>query len=470
MRRFSIIIAVAASFTSTVSAAPYGERQCHVDGFETPVRCISLTVPLDYAAPKGETIAISVAIAPATTARPKPDPLFVFAGGPGQAATGMGPWLTSAFAPARRERDIVLFDIRGTGLSTPIDCPFTLTSEKNGGEALADDAAACATKAGSKTSFLSSTEIVQDIERMRAALGYSKINLWGGSFGTRVSQHYARRYPAHVRAAVLDAATPVDSSIFETAPRYGQQALERLFRDCAEDKACATTFPDLKDAFARILDRAASNPALLNAIDPRSGKPSKTLIDRDAVAGIVRGALYSGHYRAVLPFAITQADTGNFSPLLALGTSTSEWSAETMSLATMLGVICPEDYSRARNAATSTGFMQDSYIRTFSAACSNWPHKPIPRIMLEAFNTNIPALVISGAADPVTPTASGAATLRMFASSVHVVIPNGFHTNSGSKCIADLIGEFLKDPNKGARDHACVAKITKSRFMLSPTL
>ena len=79
MRRFSIIIAVAAGFTSTASAAPYGERQCYVDGFETPVRCLSVTVPLDYAAPKGETITISVAIAPATTARPKPDPLFVFA-------------------------------------------------------------------------------------------------------------------------------------------------------------------------------------------------------------------------------------------------------------------------------------------------------------------------------------------------------------------------------------------------------
>ncbi|MEQ1865766.1 MAG: alpha/beta fold hydrolase [Micropepsaceae bacterium] len=132
----------------------------------------------------------------------------------------MGPWLTSAFAPARRERDIVLFDIRGTGLSQTVPCTITTDTSTSAMDAIRRDAETCAAKAGRLASFLSSREIVEDIERMRRALGVERINLWGGSFGTRVSQHYARAYGKHVRAVVLDAATPVGSSIFVTAPRY----------------------------------------------------------------------------------------------------------------------------------------------------------------------------------------------------------------------------------------------------------
>src|SRR5262245_23928574 len=118
-----LIFAALAAFTlHDAEAAAVEERACHIDGFETAVRCVSLTVPLDYAEPDGTKITITAAIVPATTARPAKDPLVVLAGGPGQAATSMAPWLESAFKAARRARDIVLFDTRGTGLSGRIDC------------------------------------------------------------------------------------------------------------------------------------------------------------------------------------------------------------------------------------------------------------------------------------------------------------------------------------------------------------
>jgi pimeloyl-ACP methyl ester carboxylesterase len=169
MLRFSAIFVVVAGFAGVAQAGSAAEAQCYVDGFETPVRCVSISVPLDYAAPAGETITVTAAIVPATTARPAPDPLFVFAGGPGQAATGMGPWLYSAFGPARRARDIVLFDIRGTGRSGALDCPFTLTPERDSAGSLKRDAVACAAKVGAKGAFYSSREIVEDIERFRGA-------------------------------------------------------------------------------------------------------------------------------------------------------------------------------------------------------------------------------------------------------------------------------------------------------------
>jgi pimeloyl-ACP methyl ester carboxylesterase len=187
----------------------------------------------------------------------------------------------------------------------------------------------------------------------------------------------------------------------------------------------------------------------------------------------VRGALYSGFTRSVAPYAIEQGAKGNFGPLAALGSATSEWSAETMSLGSMLGILCGEDQARAEGADPadlSYGFMRDGYVRIFRAGCSVWPHRPLPGEMLRAFRSNVPAMAISGAADPVTPPISGEGALKMFGASVHVVIPNGFHTNSSSKCVADLIGSFLADPATGGRDHACVAKIAPQRFIVSPTL
>lgn len=474
MLRFAGGLVIAAGVAGAALAAPPAETRCYVDGFETPVRCVSIDVPLDYAAPSGETIRITAAVVPATTARPAPDPLFVFAGGPGQAATGMGPWLDSAFKPARRERDIVLFDIRGTGMSGVPQCVFSLTSNGDTTGEFKRDAAACAAKIGQKAAFYSSLEIVEDIERFRVARGYAKINLWGGSWGTRVSQHYVRRYGAHVRAAVLDGATPVDDAIFTSAPRYGQAALERMFDDCAKEKACAAAFPNLRANFELILKRAdEAGTVAADIVDPRTGKMERETFDRDGLAGFVRGALYAGFTRSVAPYAIEQGAKGNYGPLSALGAATTEWSADTMSLASMLGILCGEDQARAIAAKSpdqSFGFMRDSYMRIFAAGCSVWPYRQLPAEMMQGFRSNVPAMAISGGADPVTPPASGEAALKMFGARVHVVVPNGFHTNSSQRCIADLIGSFLRDPATGGRDHACVAKIPSPRFIVSPTL
>jgi pimeloyl-ACP methyl ester carboxylesterase len=472
LRLFTITILSILLTAAAPPAAP-ASKSCYVDGFETPLRCVTIAVPMDYDAPAGDTITITAAIAPATTAKPAPDPLFIFAGGPGQAATGMGPWLNTAFAPARRARDIVLFDIRGTGLSQTAPCEMSTGSKETFIEAFRRDAASCAARIGRLASFLSSREVVEDIERMRRALRLDRINMWGGSFGTRVAQHYARAYGRHVRAVVLDAATPVGNSIFATAPRYGEEALQRLLTDCSTDPACANSFPTLREDLNSLLQQVEKTPQTYQTADPRSGRPTEIRIDRDMVAGNIRGALYAGFSRSVLPFAITQSVKGNHAPMAALGAATGEWSVETMSLASMLGILCGEEVvlaGRIDPARRSFGFMRDSYYRTFEAGCAIWPHRQLPDDMLKPFTSKIPAMAISGVLDPVTPPASAAETLNMFGRRNHVIIPNGYHTNSSYRCIAGLIGEFLVDPQAGASDHDCVATISPQRFILSPTL
>lgn len=455
------------------TAAPLAEKDCYIHHFETPVRCASLTVPLDYANPSGAQLSVTAAIVPATTAQPAADPVFVFAGGPGQAATDLGQFLGSAFKPVRRDRDIVLFDVRGTGMSGALQCPFDLVPDIEAGEFFKRAARTCADSIGAKASFYTSIEIVEDIERFRAVKGYAAISLWGGSFGTRVAQHYVRRYGNRVRAVILDAAPPLGTSLFATAPTYGQQALDQMFDDCDADRACRAAFPKLRSDFNTVLQRLEAEPLLLELNDPRTASPRRGRIDRDFVASTIRGALYAQFTRALTPYAIARAERGDWAPMLALATAATEWSADTMAAGAMFSILCSEDIAQALKLqpdALSFGFMRDSYVRPFLAACSVWPHRSLSEDVLRPFKSQVPAMVISGSADPVTPPASGEVARRMFGQAVHVVVPHGLHTNSSNPCVSAMIRSFLQDPRSGGRNQDCLSRAAQPRFLTTPTL
>lgn len=470
--RWTIAFLLAAMPYSGI-AAQLAESNCYIHHFETPVRCASLSVPLDYADPKGDQIIVTAAIVPATTAQPAADPVFVFAGGPGQAATDLGRFLSSAFKPVRRDRDVVLFDVRGTGLSGALNCPFDFVQDVEAEEFFRRGAKACADRIGANAAFYTSVEIVEDVERFRAAKGYAAISLWGGSFGTRVAQHYVRRYGDRVRAVILDAAPPLGTSLFATAPAYGQQALDRMFDDCSADRRCRTAFPALRSTFNTVLQRLEVEPLLLELNDPRTASPTRGRIDRDFVASTVRGALYAPFTRAVAPYAINRAARGDWAPMLALATAATEWSADTMAAGAMFSILCSEDIEQALKlppSMLSFGFMRDSYVRPFAAACSVWPHRVLREDQYAPFSSKVPAMVISGPSDPVTPPASGEVTRKMFGRSVHVVVPHGLHTNGSNACVAALIRSFLQDPRTGGREHSCLSKGARPWFLTTPTL
>ena len=472
------MLALTAAAVAVVIAAPAAEAQmrssvCHVADFETPVRCVEVDVPLDYAAPAGPGITLTAAIVPATTARPAADPLFVFAGGPGQAATGYGAWLETAFGPVRRTRDVVLLDFRGTGRSGALDCAAPDFLAPDYATAAPRAVRECAREHGAGVVFYTHREVVEDIERVRTALGLDEINLWGGSFGTRIAQHYVRKYGAHVRSVVLDGATPVSASIFASAPHSAEEALQRLFLDCAADTACAHAFPTLPADFAALLARAETDTLTAELRRPDTGRLTRVALDRDGVVNLVRGALYMELTRSLLPLAITEAARGRLEPLVALGATTGEWSTQTMALGFTLEIVCSEDVARSAQddpANLSAGFVRDAYYRGFVVFCAEWPSVAVPAEMFEPIAASIPALVISGEADPVTPPALGDTVLAQFTPRVHAIVPGGYHTNSSNPCVAGIMADFLADPLRGGRDHDCLQRAALTpRFVVGAT-
>ena len=193
MRHFTCGPVLTLAFCCLGAAVPTtglaDERPCHIDGIETPVTCVTIDVPRDYAAPDGSTITVTAVVVPASTGRPAPEPLVVLAGGPGQSATSVAGALQPLLAHVRRQRDVVLLDVRGTGLSEPLDCELELAAFAAEGEPpppatielVRGTAADCARALGARVHHHTDRELVEDIERFRVARGYPQLNLWGGS-------------------------------------------------------------------------------------------------------------------------------------------------------------------------------------------------------------------------------------------------------------------------------------------------
>src|SRR5665213_1031886 len=204
-------------------------------------QCGKLAVAENPAAPAGRQLQLFVARIPAINEHGRPDPLFLLAGGPGLAATTFYTAVAPVFERIRRDRDIVLVDQRGTGSSNALSCPgATDPDAPDSTAALVQEAQTCLASLATHANVADYTTslAVRDLDAVRAALGYQIINLYGGSYGTRVAQHYLRRYPEHTRTVILDGVVPAQLTLGASLAMDAQSALERIFARCVAAAPC----------------------------------------------------------------------------------------------------------------------------------------------------------------------------------------------------------------------------------------
>ena len=284
---------------------------CRLDGVSVPARCGTLTVFEDRTAATGRTIDLEIVVLPAVSDSPEPDPLFFLAGGPGQAATELAGPMLPLLSEVRRTRDLVFVDQRGTGGSGRMTCAFfeSDADEQAVDESLQldklplDDLRECLAEVETAADPRQYTTPVamDDLDDVRAALGYETINLYGGSYGTRAGLIYMRRHPERVRTAVLDGLAPVSIRLPSSINADAHRALDLLFADCAADRGCSEAFPDLPQTFARVIADLEANPRMLDTIHPRTGEPFEATLTATGFAGGLRGVLYSPTVASLLP-------------------------------------------------------------------------------------------------------------------------------------------------------------------------
>src|SRR5579863_7359711 len=227
--------------------------------------CGVLKVPEDPARPQGRQIGLAVARVAAINRRKQPDPLFVLAGGPGQGARDFYTTVAPVFARILRERDIVLLDQRGTGGSNRLDCA---ESEELGARAT-DAEIAAATRSCLKAlstradvTFYTTSFAVSDLERLRAALGYAQLNLYGVSYGTRVAQQYLRHFPQRVRSVILDGVVPTRVALGLTTALDAEHALDDILARCRDQSPCRERFGDPQQDYHAVRKALAEGVAL----------------------------------------------------------------------------------------------------------------------------------------------------------------------------------------------------------------
>ncbi len=239
-------LAGAAEPTPSVAFSP-----CRLEGpaglQAIAAECGTLSVPENYDQPQARRVDLYVARVRAVSQRAAPDPLVVIAGGPGMASTDFYASVAPAFARIRRERDILVVDQRGTGESNLLDCEFDeqdlIDPEAIDIGALTRECRDRLTERADLTQYTTSVA-VRDLETLRSALDYPQFNLYGVSYGTRVAQHYAKRYPGNARALILDGVVAPSLVLGPNMALDAEAALQRIFARCVADTACKAAYGD----------------------------------------------------------------------------------------------------------------------------------------------------------------------------------------------------------------------------------
>jgi pimeloyl-ACP methyl ester carboxylesterase len=232
---------------------------CTLPGVEGEVKCGSYNVFENRQTKSGRQIPLFIAVLPALESPAKPDPLFFLAGGPGQGASSLAGFASRAFADVRRHRDIVLVDLAGTGRSAALTCPMYPNAIFLVGDFYpVNQVRECLASWSQKTDLrrYTTSNLMDDLDEVRAALGYDKINIYGTSYGTRAALVYVRRHRTHVRSIALKAVAPPTMRGTMHYARDTEASLQNLFRACEGDADCHKTFPNLRNEFREILSRA----------------------------------------------------------------------------------------------------------------------------------------------------------------------------------------------------------------------
>jgi pimeloyl-ACP methyl ester carboxylesterase len=430
-------------------------------------QCTTLAVPENRAAPDARQIKLAIAWVPSSAADPAPDLVFMLAGGPGQAAREGFPQIAGAFGPTLRKRHVILVDQRGTGESNALACrdeqgdnAFSATTNDSI-EAAVDFARGCAAKLDADPRFYTTTDAIQDLDAVRAALGAAQVDLVGISYGTRVAQQYAKRYPAQTRSVVLDGVVPNALVLGSEHAKNLEASLDLQFARCAQDKLCAERFGSPRANLDALFARLRSAPLPVSYRDPVSGEQKQEDFGVGDLAAVVRLFAYAPPVAAMLPLALHEAAEGRPQDLIAQSRMLTSVIGESIMHGMQLSVMCAEDAPELKpDPADALTTLGNAIIEVTLAQCAAWPHGERPADFRTPLTGDVPTLLLSGEFDPVTPPRYGEQVLAQLAKGRHLVARGAGHNVLPVGCTPRLLAEFLKTTDAAALDAKCLDDLT----------
>ncbi len=441
----------------------------------TRARCGTLLRPENPADPDSTQIAIRVAVVPALNLSPETDPIVPIAGGPGQGSVDFYLMTRGAFEHLRRNRDILLVDQRGTGESAKLDCPLDDDQLLFESEFSVDDTLAyveeCLNELPHDPRNFTTSVAVTDLEAVRKALGYTALNLYGISYGSRVAQHFARRYPEATRTVTIDGVVPPQVALGPEIATESQKAVDNILARCAADEACNERFPDIASTFARVVAALRAAPVEVSVPHPNTGRLTRFSFGAGQFAGAVRLLVYSPNTIALLPLFIHEAGAGNFGPLASQYMITALQMQDALAIGMHNAVMCTEDMPFLDAVTIDHESIAASYMGAFQlelleAMCSIWPAGPIDPEFKAPLASDIPFLLLSGDADPITPPRYADMAAVDLGNATHLVGRHQGHGQIMVGCMGRIVADFVASADPATLDTDCMERNFVTPFFL----
>jgi pimeloyl-ACP methyl ester carboxylesterase len=486
-----LLLAISAGATrghaQTNAVTPQLLQPCSVPRISDKALCGNLEVFENRATRKGRKISLKIVALPATGKERAPDPLFYIAGGPGASAIEDAPGVAQIFAKVRERHDLVFLDQRGAGGSHPLNCTFFNRDDPQsylGYFFPLEQVKKCRRELETTSDLLLYTTPIaaDDLDEVRAALGYEKINIFGGSYGTRAALVYLRQHPEHVRTVILQGVAPTNQFMPYDFPQGTERALQGVLEECAADDACHRAFPDIKADEQKVLNQLLQGPVevevrLTDPSAPGAAQPArkaKVRLSRDLAVEAIRYMLYGADAASRVPLVLHQAATGNFGPLAQNALFYRRALVGSGSNGMYLSITCAEDLPWIKPGAgeglAANTFLGDYRLRQQREACALWPRARIPAGYSEPVRGSAPVLILTGQWDPVTPPANGEAVARHLANSLHVVVPHGAHGFGGLQgldCVVNLMAEFIETASPKDLNTDCLKSVRRRGFAVN---
>ena len=482
MNRSAIALSlfITANLSTTVQAQPEANsidfKNCVLSTPGSPATaradCGFIEVSEDPDDPNGKKIPIHIAVAPSTATQPEPDPVFFFAGGPGQASSETWVMIRDTLNKIREKRDIVMIDQRGTGKSNKLACPIDENMDLNAEldlEYVAEQTTICRDQLQADLRFYTTDIAMSDYNQVRAAMGYEQINIMGVSYGTRAAQVYLRKYPETVRSVVLDSVVPMQLALGQGHAPMLDAALAKVFDDCYNNEQCNDSFGGSLNQLNALAAELRKEARWVIIPDPVIGKDREIRMSAETLAVAIRFLTYASETQAMLPILIDEAiATGSLERLAAQALLVMNGLTDVVARGMELSVICSEDYPLIdTNVDHSDTLLGSIFLTSLETQCDLWPRGEIAQDFRNPVVSDLPVLLLSGERDPVTPPHYADQAAIHLSNHLNLVARGQSHSVMKHPCFEKITTEFIVTGSTEEVDIACVEKIEASPFFTS---
>lgn len=446
-------LVVAVSSSSGFARTRLTLEPCNVQAI--PAQCGTFAVPENRAHPDGRKIDLGVVVVPAAQKHALPDAFTYLIGGPGGASTQMTSWVVETFPWVHSRHDILLVDQRGTGASHPLSCSLPTHPLTTAAKARAY-AKQCLRSLNADVTQFGTRAAMDDLDAVRAALGYRQLDIYGASYGATAAQVFLKRHPASVRTITLDGSTEIDVPFYSRFAVDAQAALNQVAERCAASTRCRNAFPTWRSDFSKLVEAWDEHP-----VTNRKGERTTGA----GLAGVVQTMLLDAGTAAQIPLLVSRAAKGDYASLNARLVQSPTPQLDLM----YYGIWCNEPWvGLDAHGPWHTDFdsTTTSSIATHRKICRYVPKRAEPSADWALPRSRTPLLLLAGGADPQDPIGNMPRLDQAFPNSRAVIVPNYGHTVAQFGCMARLVSDFVRTGKAKELDTRCVGDIAPPRFSL----